>query len=250
MQQQPMLPDDSLAILILRTLKLSQEAVASIKGCHKSKVVEVDKWFKAITFEDAFNLCDEDAIKRIVNSVFPHFIELSRENLIKAVQIGRAAIFRRYREDHGRLKHGIESKSKAADKMLLEHWRRLGKLAEHLRECLSFQASVSEYIESRFGGIFVAQWLLHHGKLWFSAESDELWEYMLKHLDSEFTEPKFSMMLEKFKVKAKKQLKADSSYSNILKVKAGAEVKELQDKLWLVIERGYFEGTCEICKDV
>jgi hypothetical protein len=51
-----------LAILMLRTAKCTQEATADYLGCGKKKVVAVEKWFRGLHYEDAIEICFDNAI--------------------------------------------------------------------------------------------------------------------------------------------------------------------------------------------
>ncbi len=88
-----------LSILILRTLNLSQDAVASMVRCGKSTVVEVEQWISVCPLDEAINLCDDQAVRALVGREFPGFDEISGDILVKAGKLQGEDILRHYRED-------------------------------------------------------------------------------------------------------------------------------------------------------
>ncbi|MFC2001574.1 hypothetical protein ACFLUZ_03600 [Chloroflexota bacterium] len=88
-----------LSILILRTLNLSQDAVASMVRCGKSTVVEVEQRIRTCPLDEAINLCDDQAIQGLVGREFPGLEEISGDILVKAGKLHREDILRHYRED-------------------------------------------------------------------------------------------------------------------------------------------------------
>lgn len=127
------------------------------------------------------------------------------------------------------------------DQRHYEHWARLGRLAEELRDGLDVDAGMI-YRPSRFGGR-VRGWNFISEQVTFSALNNPLWKYLLMHLDYEFQQPLFSSQIE--------YLQEHSAYIYQEKwlTRIPKPIGELQEKLWLVIERGTFQGTCDICKD-
>ena len=88
-----------LSILILRTLNLSQDKVASTVYCGKSTVVDVEQWIRRCPLDEAVNLCDDQSIKRLVGWELPSLKEVSGDILVKAAQLKGEDILRHYRED-------------------------------------------------------------------------------------------------------------------------------------------------------
>jgi hypothetical protein len=88
-----------LSILVLRTLNLSQDEVASTVRCGKLTVSDVEQWIRRCPLVEAINLCDDQAIKRLVGRDFPGMKEISGEILVKAAQLVGEDILRHYRED-------------------------------------------------------------------------------------------------------------------------------------------------------
>ena len=94
----PIASDQALAVLILRVLEQSQDAVGHHINKHKSTIGEVEKWFvNELNYLDAANFCDDQSIQRVVGREFVQYKDLDREILIKAVKIKGADILRRFR---------------------------------------------------------------------------------------------------------------------------------------------------------
>ena len=95
----PTTSDLTLVILILRTLRPSQGAAAEIARCRKSKVVEVDRWFRdGLSYREAVAFADDEAIRRLIGREFGD-LELKDEVLTRAQQIIGDDILRRFRQD-------------------------------------------------------------------------------------------------------------------------------------------------------
>jgi len=130
---------------------------------------------------------------------------------------------------------------KQPDQRHYEHWARLGKLAEELRYGLDLYAGMT-CRPSRFGGE-VMGWHYVSEEVTFSAQNNPLWKYLLMHLDYEFQQPKFSTEIQNL------QTHGAWKYQRDWITRIPEPIGDLQEKLWLVIERGTFKGTCAICKD-
>ena len=85
-----------LSILILRTLQLNQDAVASMVKCGKSTVVEVDQWVKKCPLDEAIYLCEDQTIQGLVDREFPWLEEISDDILVKASKVRGEDILRHY----------------------------------------------------------------------------------------------------------------------------------------------------------
>ena len=137
-----------LAILILRTLGLSQDDVAGLVHCAKQTVVNADRWFSSCPHGEAVALVDDQRIKRLVNRDFPD-MELTSKQLIKAGQITGDDILLHYgrvrpRADRaaGEATHSPEvtqgiNVNPTYVKLLERHWDRLREQAVALHTQLS-----------------------------------------------------------------------------------------------------------------
>lgn len=135
----------------------------------------------------------------------------------------------------------------------LDHWKRLGNLAEELMIGLEFPYfGEGRFIESRFGGRVWGAWYVEMEgskciKLWFSAQTKKLWNYLIVHLDVEF--PSFSKDLADFQVVVASQVTGSSLHGDKAAIASHPKAASLRDNLWIVIERGTFKGTCNICEN-
>jgi hypothetical protein len=91
--------EKNLSILILRTLGLSQDDVKGIVGCGKSTVVKLERWIRQCDQHEVNKLCDDQAMKRLVEREFPRLKEMSDDIFNRAVQLRGEDILRHYRED-------------------------------------------------------------------------------------------------------------------------------------------------------
>ncbi len=93
--------DRCLAILVLRRAGCTQDTVASIMHCAKSKIGEVENWFsKQLPYSRAVVLCSEAAIKQIIDVDLVPYELVDKRLLEKVTRITPDMILRRYRQDH------------------------------------------------------------------------------------------------------------------------------------------------------
>ncbi len=93
--------DRCLAILVLRTTGCSQDMVASIMHCAKTMVGEVDNWFgKQLSYSEAVEVCNDTAIKGMIDVDLVPREEVDKKLLQKVTQITPDMILRHYRQDH------------------------------------------------------------------------------------------------------------------------------------------------------
>lgn len=135
----------------------------------------------------------------------------------------------------------------------LDHWKRLGNLAEELMIGLEFpHLGEGRFIDSRFGGRVWGAWYVEMEgskclKLWFSAQTKKLWDCLVAHLDAEF--PSFSKDLADFQLVAAGQVTGSNLYGDKVAIASHPQAGSLRDNLWVVIERGTFKSKCNICED-
>ncbi len=67
--------------MILRTLGLSQDDVKGIISCGKSTVVKLERLIRQCDLHEANKLCDDQAMKRLVEREFPRLEEISDDIL-------------------------------------------------------------------------------------------------------------------------------------------------------------------------
>ena len=93
--------DKCLAFLVLRRAGCSQDMVASIMHCAKSKIGEVENWFsKQLPYSRAVELCNETAIKGMIDIDLVPCEEVDKKLLEKVMRITPDIILRHYRQDH------------------------------------------------------------------------------------------------------------------------------------------------------
>lgn len=92
--------DKCLAILVLRRAGCSQDMVTSIMHCAKATVVEVENWFKQLSYSEAVEVCSEEAIKGVIDIDLVTCEEVEKKLLQKVMRITPDVILRHYRQDH------------------------------------------------------------------------------------------------------------------------------------------------------
>jgi len=95
----PLDADRTLGILVLRTLRMSQEAVADTVRCNKSKIKEVENWFRDLDRRDAVTFADAEAIRRLSQREFGSY-RLDDATLKRAGQITGDDLMRYLRADY------------------------------------------------------------------------------------------------------------------------------------------------------
>lgn len=93
--------DKCLAILVLRTADCSQNMAASIMHCAKLRIGQVERWFsKELSYSEAVRLCNDMAIKRVIDIGLIPQEEVDKKLLEKLAQIIGDDILRHYRQDY------------------------------------------------------------------------------------------------------------------------------------------------------
>lgn len=119
--------DELLSILILRVLNCSDDTVANILHCSKTKVVKAEEWIKTADYSQALSICDDQSIKRVVARELVSHEDIDHASLVKAAQLTQEDILRHYREDHF-----AKAKIKRDDPRFLEHCDDLAEAADYL----------------------------------------------------------------------------------------------------------------------
>jgi hypothetical protein len=133
----------------------------------------------------------------------------------------------------------------------LEHWERLGQVAEELKLGLEYNRGLQDIV-SRFGGNVWAGWKYdpRTTELSFSAQKKDLCPYFILHMNAEYAS--FDEDFKRYLDIAGRHLKDnldDRLGLELHPVWTCPETETIKQKLWLVIERGTFKGTCDICRD-
>lgn len=229
----PTSPDRCLLVLILRTLRCSQDDVASMVRIAKGTVGEVERWIQTRTFAEAAAICDDQAIKRIVGRELVQLQEVNHDILVRAGQVTGDDILRRHRSDY------LEQRVKAIpDKYIEKHWSDLARVAGELAENLSVllladdKGNAIYRINGNvvFGG--VAEIDPYMEGMW-GEEFDSL--VQLKRVDYILA----SALISHLKL----------PFSDWLELTTNTVTRKLIDDLKTAASRGTFEGTtCDICK--
>lgn len=194
--KQPTDLERCLAILILRTLRMSQDKVVQIMRCHKLTVGDSEKWLQQLSYDAAADFCNETAVKELVGRYLVMREEITREELISAGQVTTDAILRRHRTDYVRRQAKSSRKPSPVDKeerqlQQVEHIEKVQSLAKstiasystHLRS-LPFTVvpptTIVFYDESEFASI-----LRNYDALlttFHDLVEETLWRYLAAHL--------------------------------------------------------------------
>jgi len=263
--------DEILLVAILRFLKKTQDEVAEILSIGKRKVVAIEDWIRAEPLAVVEGLFIDYRLKKVIEDTLSDIPDIEPRDLVRAARIAADDVLQHYRKDYSpSIKPPMEEPS--AHPLLLpgnqiaerysEHWARLGRVAEALKIGLEYpKYREGDRVSSRYGGTVWGNWsfsmvqfkgskFIESPEIHFSAENNDLWSYLMKHMDDEF--PGFIVDFKKFKEIAVGRLKESSQETN----REDPWLREhpmnlkLREKLWLVIERGTFKGSCDICKDL
>jgi DNA-binding XRE family transcriptional regulator len=165
-------------VAVLRTLKLSQDEVASAIHVAKASVVAIEKWLREAPLEDVEAVFDTQALQRLISRELPSCEEASRELLVKAPRVTADDILRHYREGYRRKRHASRTghvsattqagqvKSASPGDPSARHREQLGLAADAL---LSNADKWSRYPEVRGGVNIVDGGMLDH-RLWAMGE--------------------------------------------------------------------------------
>ena len=66
MDKPPIDGNRGLMILVLRAVPLSQETVSLEVACHKGNVVEMERWFRSLSFNRAARFANDEAVNRAI----------------------------------------------------------------------------------------------------------------------------------------------------------------------------------------
>ena len=142
------------------------------------------------------------------------------------------------------------------DKRYYDHWSSLGRIAEELMIGLEFpRLGEGQFKESSFGGCVWGAWFIDRPSeeqqitIHFSAQEKDLWKYFIRHIEAEF--PSFSVELADFQKTAGSLVSANPNglYADQSGLRNQAKARAIRAKLWKVITRRTFKGTCAICED-
>ncbi|MFC2026398.1 hypothetical protein ACFLUX_00265 [Chloroflexota bacterium] len=248
-------------VAILRTLKNTQDYVAEILKMRKERIVLIENWLGTAFLDEVEGLFVGNRLQKTVDE------ELAPIEGIDPVEVARAArlvaddVLQHYRSHYPSSVKPLLPTNQIGQQ-LSEHWARLGRVAEALKIGLEFPKYIeSEQVESRYGGAVWGNWVfsmvqfrdskfVESPEVQFSAEGNNLWDQLMKHIDAEF--PGFIAEFNKFKSIAVDIIVKQSSRQadrEQPQLRDHPVNRELRQKLWLVIERGTFKGSCDICRD-
>lgn len=83
-------------VAVLRVLRLSLDAVASILHLGKSTIVETEKWIKTEDLQAVRDILDDKVLKATVQRDLVSLEEVDRNILVRALQVDRATILVHY----------------------------------------------------------------------------------------------------------------------------------------------------------
>ena len=228
--------EDRLVILILSYLGESQDAISSLVSCRKSAVGFVTSWFKGCNLQEAAALADDLSIRRVVRTVIASYT-LKAETLVKAGGITGADIMRHFRSDYAMVKTPADQ--------VQEHWDRLTMVAECLKISLNFpirfRLGMEESVTGR--GNVDGGWMIRNGEVTFRAENESLFHELLSHLDCE--SDTFVGDFQEFKKVAASLVEGSEDKGD--KASQHPEAQSLRTCLGIVIKRGTYFGTCDVC---
>ena len=244
-------------VAILRTLKKHQDEVAETLKMRKERVVSIEIWLRTISHEQVVGIFEDNRRQKVIDNKLTA-LDILPVDLVQASRLTTDDILQRYRGDYPLSPKPLRE----INEQLSEHYARIGKVAEALRIGLNFSQYIEgENAESRYGGVVWGNWKISRSQLrdskfvelpeiHFSAEASDLFDYLIKPMDAEFSN--FSIDFNKFKGFAVGELSKLPKAVQIghPELKDHSKTQELRQKLWLVIERGIFnKDSCDICKD-
>ncbi|MFC2024028.1 hypothetical protein ACFLTJ_00385 [Chloroflexota bacterium] len=243
--------------------------MADVLHVGKTRVVDIEEWLRIAPLETVQSLFGGYHLRTVVDKKLSD-MDVIHVELAQAARLTADDILQHYREDYlpsvkplmeDTYAYPLPLSGNQIGERHSEHWARLGKVAEALKRGLNFPRYVEgENVESRYGGTVWGNWsfsvfqlanskFVESPEIRFSAEDNDLWGYLMRHMDAEF--PGFVVDFNKFKKVAVGILKTSSGETNREHPKLRDHPKnlKLRQKLWLVIERGTFKGSCDICED-
>ncbi len=216
------------AILMLRTAKCTQDAVAAYIGTSKKNVVAVDKWFRELPYEEALEVCFNHALDCVRPIELDHLNGwVPTENQNRLNKMDAISVLGRYglvkiREKRPSILHPRPS----------EHHARLARAAEKLRQNIR---QVKETKGNLAGNII--QGYIQNSKTRENIQTlqdvDRFdAECLLSHLITMY--PEFKVIGSWEKLTTRKSVAGISPY--------------MLRKLRGILHGKALEGTCEICR--
>jgi hypothetical protein len=89
-----------LAILILRTVGLTQDSVAGRLNCGKQMVGDVELWFRGLTFSEAEQLCSDVSLREKADEAISKSEEMDIDLAMKVGKTSANDILQKYRGDY------------------------------------------------------------------------------------------------------------------------------------------------------
>ncbi len=229
--------EDRLVILILSYLRESHPTISSLVHCRTGTVGIVIKWFKGCSLQEAAALVDDLSVSRVVRTVIASY-PLKGETLVKAGGIIGEDIMRHFRADYAMVK--------TPPNLVQDHLEGLTMVAEGLKISLEFPTRFRLGMEESVTGrdrVVGGGWTLRDGEVTFHAENESLFPELLSHLGCEFDS--FVDDFQGFKQLAPSLVEGpDDNGDKASKHPMG---ESLRTRLGIVIKRGTYLGTCEVC---
>ena len=218
----------SLSILILRSMPYTQDDVCDMLHCTKSLVVDVEKWFENISYQEAFSLCHDQAIKNSAYLDIGKAKNMDPAVTLSAIQVTKDFIFRHYGK-----RHRDKTEQPSLHPRFQEHYARIFDAADRLRGNIKLVKEHQGFFTGNitFGNIYASNILdeRHTTKLINVDRLDA--EYLLCHLKAMY--PEFEGIEDWEKYNTRQAIRSISG--DILK------------KLKLVSQGTPLRGTCEKC---
>jgi len=216
------------AILMLRTAKCTQDAVAQYIGTNKKTVGAVDKWFRELRYEDAIEVCFNhalDCVRPIELDHLKDWVPTEKQNRLD--KMDAISVLGRY----GLVKIKEKRPSKLHPRPS-DHHARLSRAAEKLRQNIK---QVKETKGTLTGNI--KQGYIQISK---SIESKQPLQDV-DRVDAECLLSHLSTMYPEFM--------AIGSWDNLTTRKSVAGISNYMiEKLRVIFHGKALEGTCEICR--
>ena len=159
--------EQKLLILALRTLGQGREGVRTALACGSGTISQAEKWIKELTLEEAVNVCQNDAVARVITRELQRNQGLPEEIRAQLKQLTGEDILRKYRPDS--LSPRLSSAERLEFTALLGRWRQqlefpsIGSFLNEARLCNLDDRLESEIVETlevgqRYTGASARHW--------------------------------------------------------------------------------------------
>ena len=206
----------------------TQDNVINILHCAKSLVVEVEKDFEQMSYEDALSLCQDQAIKNAVILDIQHAKDIDPRVPASAVQVTTDYIFRHYGKGRG-----DKTEKPSLHPRFQEHYAQISDTADRLRENIK--------IVKQFRGIFTGN--ITSGTVYTSKRLDDRRNKQLTKVNRFHAECLLSHLQAMYP-----EFRELENWENLNTRQAIRGISgDILEKLKLVSHGLAIKGTCEIC---